>query len=225
MPHNIPVKFSKDFFEKEVLPKVQNKAHKNYLKELYVLSHDKENYLLPAGLKEDSSLKLNHILAISGVIDFKGLEDVAIAFREELKSKDKILLYAYNGTGKTRLSMEFKDLGRDEDNRDTLYFNAFTEDLFSWNNDLINDENRELRLNKDSRFFDAIEQLEMDTRIRKVLSRYADFDFRILTKNEADRIITYVSFERETLVNEERKKYKISRCLAVKRIHLYGAFS
>ena len=61
-----------------------------------------------------------------------------------MNSKDYILIYAYNGTGKTRLSMAFKDKGKKggEDNRDTLYFNAFTEDLFYWDNDLENDTER-----------------------------------------------------------------------------------
>jgi hypothetical protein len=90
-----------------------------------------------------------------------------------------ILLYAYNGTGKTRLSMAFKDAGRGEHSRDTLYFNAFTEDLFSWNNDLENDTQRNLKINKDSRFFDGLQELEIENRIRPLLQRYADFDFKI----------------------------------------------
>jgi hypothetical protein len=98
-----------------------------------------------------------------------------------LADKKCILVYAYNGTGKTRLSMEFKNVGKQGDNRDTLYFNAFTEDLFSWDNDLDGDSDRKLKLNKDSSFFAGIDQLEMDTRIRRLLLRYADFDFRIDT--------------------------------------------
>ncbi|MGZ7259870.1 anticodon nuclease, partial [Streptococcus pyogenes] len=77
-----------------------------------------------------------------------------------------VLLYAYNGTGKTRLSMAFKDMGKQDDARDTLYFNAFTEDLFHWNNDLAGDADRRLLLNKDSRFFQGLFDLEMDNRIR-----------------------------------------------------------
>ena len=46
--------------------------------------------------------------------------------------RDFILIFAYNGTGKTRLSMAFKEAGKkDGVERDTLYFNAFTEDLFT----------------------------------------------------------------------------------------------
>ena len=67
------------------------------------------------------------------------------------------------------------------DKRDTLYFNAFTEDLFSWDNDLDNDSERRLTLNTDSSFFAGLESMEMDNRIRALLDRYADFEFRIDT--------------------------------------------
>jgi hypothetical protein len=39
---------------------------------------------------------------------------------------------------------------------DTLYFNAFTEDLFHWDNDLENDMTRVLQL-KESKFFKVFE--------------------------------------------------------------------
>lgn len=81
--------------------------------------------------------------------------------------------------GKTRLSMAFKDNGKSSDERDTLYFNAFTEDLFIWDNDLDNDAQRVLRLNKTSRFFNGLKELEMESRIRPLLQHYADFDFLI----------------------------------------------
>ncbi|WP_163995864.1 AAA family ATPase [Pyxidicoccus caerfyrddinensis] len=104
------------------------------------------------------------------------------------KKPDKspfVLLYAFNGTGKTRLSAAFKDLGKVIDqhgevqSRDTLYFNAFTEDLFSWDNDLENDQHRTLKLNAASSFFVGLNELEIENRIRPLLDRYADFDFKI----------------------------------------------
>ena len=61
-----------------------------------------------------------------------------------LKSKNKKvqLIYAFNGTGKTRLSVEFKNLiePRTDENdyynkKKIIYYNAFTQDLFYWNND------------------------------------------------------------------------------------------
>lgn len=112
---------------------------------------------------------------------FVDLPALAGHLRGELESKKFILLYAYNGTGKTRLSMDFKDIGKKDDARDTLYFNAFTEDLFFWDNDLEGDSSRVLKLNSASRFFAGLAEMEMDNRIRPLLDRYADFDFKINT--------------------------------------------
>lgn len=108
-------------------------------------------------------------------------------FVQNIRQRDKktTLIFAYNGTGKTRLSMEFRNAGKvvnEEGNvsaRDTLYFNAFTEDLFWWNNDLDNDTERCLNMNTDSQFFAGLESLEMDNRIRPFLREYYDFDFTI----------------------------------------------
>lgn len=124
-------------------------------------------------------------------IPFADLPALATHLRQELEKKKFAVLYAYNGTGKTRLSTAFKDLGKRGEERDTLYFNAFTEDLFYWDNDLANDRERVLKINKDSRFFAGLGELEMDNRIRPLLNRYADFDFRIDTEEWV------VSFSRE----------------------------
>ena len=74
---------------------------------------------------------------------------------QTLKDTDKKvqLIYAFNGVGKTRLSREFKELivpkiegeeAEEENPIKVLYYNAFTEDLFYWDNDLKEDKNREL---------------------------------------------------------------------------------
>ena len=139
---------------------------------------------------------------------FPNLPKLAQHLREALQAKKFVLLYAYNGTGKTRLSMAFKDGVKNGDERDTLYFNAFTEDLFHWDNDLQNDRERVLKINQDSRFFAGLGELEMDNRIRPLLSRYADFDFRI------DTTEWEVSFSREVEINGTRTvvdNIKISR--------------
>ncbi len=116
--------------------------------------------------------------------DFNNLTEVATDFRhhftrEGKKQKDLILFYAFNGSGKTRLSMEFKEMGKAQGNRDTLYFNAFTEDLFNWDNDLEGDEQRVLLLNKGSQFFSGIDDLDLDidNKIRPLLHKYTDFNF------------------------------------------------
>jgi wobble nucleotide-excising tRNase len=130
-------------------------------------------------------------MAAPTAASFPDLPALAKHLRDELQTKKFVLLYAYNGTGKTRLSTEFKNLGKKGDERDTLYFNAFTEDLFQWDNDLKNDRERVLKINQDSRFFVGLGELEMDNRIRPLLDRYSDFDFRIDTSEWE------VSFSRE----------------------------
>lgn len=126
---------------------------------------------------------------------FADLPALATHLRGELEHKKTILLYAYNGTGKTRLSMAFKDIGKQGDVRNTLYFNAFTEDLFHWDNDLDGDSDRRLTLNAQSRVFAGLAELEMDNRIRPLLQRYADFDFRIDTQEWAVRFSRMVNGE------------------------------
>lgn len=134
---------------------------------------------------------------------YSDLKKLVTRFRDELSECDYILLYAFNGTGKTRLSMEFKDYSKKRKknpNAETLYFNAFTEDLFNWDNDLENDTERVLKLNPDSKFFEGFEQLSMDERISNHLKRYADFSFDI--NYEKFNVV----FKREILKTERNKQ-------------------
>jgi energy-coupling factor transporter ATP-binding protein EcfA2 len=101
------------------------------------------------------------------------------------ESKKCFLVFAHNGTGKTRLSSVFKDLVKKTDKakgekiEGALYYNAFTEDLFTWNNDLDDDMDRQLTFNKSSSFFGGLDGFDIESRIRKLLEIYADFDFTI----------------------------------------------
>lgn len=73
------------------------------------------------------------------------LQDIA---KEIKHAKEQIfLLYAFNATGKTRLSVAYKELCRSENHKQTgVYYNAFSEDLFVWNNDIENaEENTRMR--------------------------------------------------------------------------------
>ncbi|MGN8134629.1 AAA family ATPase [Paraburkholderia sp. 22099] len=117
----------------------------------------------------------------SKINKYANLSTLARKLRSDLTGIELILLYAYNRTGKTRLSMEFKDEGKRKSNGtpDTLYFNAFTEDLFTWDNDLDGDAVRQLQLNPNSTFFNGLKDLALDETIAGYLDRYADFDFDI----------------------------------------------
>lgn len=113
------------------------------------------------------------------IIPFNTIDKIADKLRDVLNSSDNVLLYAYNGTGKTRLSMAFKNKGKKKNGGDTLYFNAFTEDLFTWDNDLENDENRTLKINELSNFFNGFKDLSLENRIFAHLERYAKINFKI----------------------------------------------
>ncbi|MFM9950351.1 MAG: AAA family ATPase [Saprospiraceae bacterium] len=128
---------------------------------------------------------------------YKTLRKLAERLRDDLSSNDFVLLYAYNGTGKTRLSIEFKNKGKKGDKRDTLYYNAFTEDLFSWDNDLKNDTERKLQINSDSNFFNGFKELSLEGRISTYLARYATFDFDIIYE------------DKERNENKENEKWNI----------------
>ena len=114
------------------------------------------------------------------IYEYKTFHDLVNRVRDDLNNQDFVLLFAYNGTGKTRLSMAFKEAGKKNGvERDTLYFNAFTEDLFYWDNDLENDSKRHLEINSDSRFLSGFKELALEEKIFAYLERYANFDFRI----------------------------------------------
>ena len=90
----------------------------------------------------------------------KSLDEIAKQLRDS--GKKVSLIYAFNGSGKTRLSNEFKKLiaSKSKDDhektltrRKILYFNALTEDLFYWDNDLFNDNDPKYKLKIQSNSF------------------------------------------------------------------------
>jgi len=216
MSINIPDKLSKQDYNRLI----------NYLKDNELTKYTefiKENYKKPKGSSEYSLKysveaavlnKLDYVFKRIGNKQFDSLEEIAQYLRMLLEDKKYIMLFAYNGTGKTRLSTEFKKMGQvldegtGEKTADTLYYNAFTEDLFFWDNDLENDSDRYLKFNSDSRFFVGLKELEMESRIRPFLHRYADFDFTIDYDNYK------ISFHRDVVisgVNQTIENIKVSR--------------
>ena len=64
------------------------------------------------------------------------------------KEENIFLIYAFNATGKTRLSVAYKDLTKEKNGGKHVgvYYNAYSEDLFIWNNDEEHD-NKNICLN------------------------------------------------------------------------------
>ena len=146
-------------------------------------------------------------------------------------SRKKVqLIYAFNGTGKTRLSREFKEIiapkNSDDDNggevglsrRKILYYNALTEDLFYWDNDLENDREPKLKIQPNT-FTDWILRERGDTDIvnnfqcytnNKLMPLFHEVDVIRSGKKTGDKTYPEVTFSFET-GSESSGNLKISK--------------
>lgn len=93
------------------------------------------------------------------------------------------LIYAFNGTGKTRLSRAFKQLiaPKGDDNgtlpsdlagKKILYYSAFTEDLFYWDNDLELDAEPKLEIRPNSFTKWVLEEQGQEQSIARIFQHY-----------------------------------------------------
>lgn len=141
----------------------------------------------------------------------KTLKEIA----QELKDNNKKvqLIYAFNGNGKTRLSREFKalvspkiEIDQEEtedaglENKKILYYNAFTEDLFYWDNDLKEDAKPKLKIHPNVFTKWIFEDQGQDQNVVKFFQHYTDdklnpsFNSQYTTKNNDEREITVNAF-------------------------------
>lgn len=105
---------------------------------------------------------------------------------EETKPVPKVqLIYAFNGTGKTRLSRELKNLivpkseeGEEDDGelsrQKILYYNAFTEDLFYWDNDSTEDGEPKLKIQPNTFINWVLVDQGQEPNIAKNFQRYTN---------------------------------------------------
>lgn len=117
------------------------------------------------------------------------------------------LIYAFNGSGKTRLSREFKELiapknpdAEEEPKIKILYYNAFTEDLFYWDNDLNYDVDRKLKIQPNDYTSWILERQGQEPNITRHFQRYTNakltprFNEQYLIKDENDNDVTVPAF-------------------------------
>lgn len=121
------------------------------------------------------------------------LDDVASALRDD--AADVQLLYAFNSVGKTRLSVAYKNATKDADGLHTgIYYNAYSEDLFAWDNDIENKEaNIRLLVLPSSLSSLHADLTELD--IHAKLKPYKpSFDFRFSMHEDAELGIESITF-------------------------------
>jgi hypothetical protein len=140
---------------------------------------------------------------------------------QQLKDANKKvqLIYAFNGTGKTRLSREFKQEvdpkpeGDDAEpsnlaDKKILYYSAFTEDLFYWDNDLSRlDAEPKLNIQPNSFTKWVLEEQGQDQSITATFQRYTSD--KLTPHFSADFSSVSFSFERGN--DQQENHIKISK--------------
>lgn len=128
----------------------------------------------------------------------KTLNEIAQMLRDSDKKVQ--LIYAFNGVGKTRLSHEFKELvtqkkpeeGQEENEKiRILYYNAFTEDLFYWDNDLNEDKNRKIIIRPNAFTQWVLKEQGQESNILKHFQHYTYNDKLTPRFDEAYKEITF----------------------------------
>lgn len=163
----------------------------------------------------------------------QALEEIA---QQLHAAKKKVqLIYAFNGTGKTRLSQALKDLiaPKAEDGQEgelsrekILYYNAFTEDLFFWNNDLQGDGDAKLVIQPNTFTEWILAEQGQEANITRNFQRYANDkltptfnqEYTVQTKDELGqdkeiviKAFSEVTFSVEAGGDEETGNFKISK--------------
>lgn len=145
-----------------------------------------------------------------------------IAQRLKDTNKKVQLIYAFNGTGKTRLSRKFKELiaprtiSENEDEQvdrartKILYYSAFTEDLFYWDNDLELDVKPKLKIQSNT-FTDWLLWLLRDQgQDRNITTNFQHYTNSRLTPNFSQDF-SEVDFSFESGDDHNSRKIKISK--------------
>ena len=126
------------------------------------------------------------------------------------------LVYAFNGTGKTRLSREFKKLiapKNDEDEKSkikVLYYNAFTEDLFFWDNDLDGDTERKLLVRPNDFTNVTLKFLRDENLDGNIVTNFQHFTTKSITPT-FDNDFTEITFTYQSGGDDSEGNIKISK--------------
>lgn len=103
---------------------------------------------------------------------------------EEILKENIVLIYAFNGTGKTRLSVDYETYTTEVNSgvHAGVYYNAYTEDLFHWSNN----EDTKLNINQSVLNKQHSYIIEAPQKLQEYLDKYYVRYYFELNYNEAD---------------------------------------
>lgn len=128
-------------------------------------------------------------------------------------TKNIILVFAFNGTGKTRLSMEYKNITKDLNGgkHSGVYYNAYSEDLFTWDNDTEN-VGSPIQLNVMRSSLNQYHSSLDEDKLRDKLAAYKPkFVFKFNYHADVSHGISSISFYPQSEDEELPEAIKISR--------------
>lgn len=115
----------------------------------------------------------------------------------ELKANDAriILVFAFNAVGKTQLSVAYKEATKLANGTYTgIYYNAFNEDLFVWNNDEEND-GADIRLMVQPSSLSKFHASLTEDSVREKLKAYnPKYNFEFMLHEDVEKGIQSISF-------------------------------
>ncbi|WP_277638498.1 AAA family ATPase [Bacteroides graminisolvens] len=151
------------------------------------------------------------------------MKDVA----QEIKNAKEtiVLIYAFNATGKTRLSVAYKDITKKANGNKHagVYYNAFSEDLFVWDNDEEND-NKNVNLTIQKSSLNPYHSLLTEDAVREKLQSYKpkyNFRFTNASAEDPEEGIGNIEF---FLVKDTKKETPIKISRGEERIFIWCFF-
>lgn len=149
----------------------------------------------------------------------QSLTEIAQSIKNNCKKVQ--LIYAFNGTGKTRLSREFRLLIAPKDKQieaeieeeqgiKVLYYNAFTEDLFFWDNDLDADIERKLTIRPNAFTNLALNFLKDQGQDGNIVSNFQRYTNQFITPKFSGNF-SEVTFSLERGGDDSLENIKISK--------------
>ena len=133
------------------------------------------------------------------------------------------MVYAFNATGKTRLSVTYKDLSKEAKNikgtptlqHTGVYYNAYSEDIFVWDNDTENSEEN-IKLTVNHTHLNKFHSNFYETDVREKLNAFnINYRFEFVGyKDQPEKGIKHINFYETGKKDEDdpiARTIKISR--------------